>query len=385
MTDKTALAQERTQLFSDVLEGRIPKRVPVYGFIQNEFAIQYAGYDLTVAQWDSDLFEVVVDKICQDFFTDNVPVMTVRYPSIYRLLGSRNWIMGSGGLIQHPEVEGLKQEEYDEFIASPFDCIVNKVLPRLYSELDTTDSASKAIALAKGFKCFNDEFGNQFAQAARLKEKYGFADANLFGTICESPLDFLTDQMRGFKGISLDIRRIPDKVEAAVNAVTPWVIKMGMQPFPAKNTCTFIPLHMAPFMREKDFARLWWPGFKKQVYALREAGFQSFIYCEQDWTRYVDYLAELPERTVLFFEDGDPKKIKEKLGEKHVITGFYPQTLLKTGTKQQCIDKAKELVDILAPGGGYIFNMDKVLITANSVKPENLQAVYEYVATNTNY
>lgn len=384
MSDVKALAQERTQLFSDVLEGRVPKRVPVFGFIQNEFAIQYAGYDLTTAQWDSDLFEVVVDKVCQDFITDNVPVMTVRYPSIYKLLGSRNWIMGSGGLFQHPEVEGLKAEEYDEFIAAPFDCIVDKVLPRLYSELDT-DSTSKALALAKAFKCFNDEFGNQAVQVARLKEKYGYGDINLVGAICEAPLDYVADQLRGFKGISLDIRRIPDKVEAAVNAVTPWVTLMGMQPFPAKNTYTFIPLHMAPYMREKDFARLWWPGFKKQVWALKEAGFGAYIYCEQDWTRYVDYLAELPERTVMLFEDGDPKIIKERLGKNHVITGFYPQTLLKTGTKQQCIDKAKELIDILAPGGGYMFNIDKVLLTLDSIKPENLQAVFEYVATNTNY
>lgn len=384
MTDLKALQQERTQLFSDVLEGRIPKRVPIYAFIQQEFAMQYAGRDLAEAQWDSNAFEEVVDKICQEFVTDNVPVHAVRYPSIYKILGSKNWVMGSNGFIQHPEIEGLAIEEYDDFIASPFDCIVEKVLPRLYGELDT-DSATKAFTLAKAFKCYNDEYANQAAQTARLKEKYGYADVNLFGTICEAPLDFLADQMRGFKGISIDIRRIPDKVEAAVKAVTPWVTKMGMQPFPAKNTCTFIPLHMAPYMHERDFARFWWPGFKQQVEALAQAGFKSFIYCEQNWMRYLDYLAELPERTVIFFEYGDPKLVKQKLGNRHICTGFYPQTLLKTGTKQQCIDKAKELIDILAPGGGYIFGIDKVLVTADSINAENLQAVYEYVATNTDY
>ena len=379
-----ALAQERTQLFTDVLSGKVPKRVPIYALIENGFAIQYARRDLAEAQWDSNSFEETADKVCQDFITDNVPILQVRYPSIYKILGAKNWVMGSNGFIQHPEVEGLAVEDYDDFIASPYDCIVEKVLPRLYGNLDT-DSTSKAFTLAKAFKAFMDEFGSQAMQTAKLKDKYGYADVNFVGGMCEAPLDFLADQLRGFKGMSLDIRRIPDKVEAAVKAVTPLVTSMGMQPFPAKNSCTAMFLHMAPFMRDKDFAKLYWPSFKQQVESLAEAGFQSYIFCEQNFMRFLDYLVELPENTVMAFEDGDPKLIKEKLGNKHIITGLYPQTLLKTGSKQQCIDKAKELNDILAPGGRYVFGLDKALITADSIKVENLQAVYEYVATNSNY
>jgi hypothetical protein len=85
------------------------------------------------------------------------------------------------------------------------------------------------------------------------------------------------------------------------------------------------------------------------------------------------------------FEYGDPKLIKEKLGKKHILNGFYPITLLKTGTKQQCIDKAKELIDILAPGGKYFFGFDKAIITADSVNLENLKAVLEYVSENAYY
>lgn len=382
MSDKIALAQERTQLFTDVLGGNVPKRVPIYAFFQNEFAIQYAKRDLTESQWNPEEFEETTEKVCQDFISDNFPVVAVRYPSIYKLLGSRNWEQGSNGFLQHPEIEGLTAEEYDDFIASPLDCVVEKVLPRLYSELD---KPSKAFALAKAFKAYSDEFGNQGMVAAKLREKYGYADADFFAGICEAPLDFVADQLRGFKGISIDIRRMPDKVEAAANAVTPWMIKMGIQPFPGKNSATFIPLHMAPYMREKDFAKLYWPGFKKQVDALAELGQRAHIYCEQDWMRYLDYLAEMPKNTIMTFEDGDPKLAKEKLGGKQIISGFYPLSLLKTGTKQQCIDKAKELIDILAPGGGYIFGLDKVLITVDSINVENLQAVLEYVAANSNY
>ena len=55
------------------------------------------------------------------------------------------------------------------------------------------------------------------------------------------------------------------------------------------------------------------------------------------------------------------------------------------GTKEQCIDKAKELLDILAPGGRYWFDFDKGALTPNSVNIENLKAVLAYVHENTVY
>jgi len=384
MTDVMALSRERTQLFRDVIDGKIPKRVPIFASFPIEFAIQYAGKDLVEAQWDTGQLEEIFDKICRDFYSDLLPVNAFRFPSFYKLLGARNFVMSSNGFLQHPEVEGLLQEEYDDFIASPYNCIIEKILPRLYTELDT-DASTKALALAKAFKAFYDEMGTAIMIYGRLNQKYGYGYINLYAGFTEAPFDFISDQLRGFKGISTDIRRVPDKVEAAVEAATPLMIKAGMQPFASKYNATFIPLHMAPFMRTKDFERFYWPSFKKLVEALAEAGHPSNLFVEHDWMRYLDYLYELPENTIMRFEYGDPKLVKEKLGKKHIITGFYPVSLLKTGTKQQCIDKAKELIDILAPGGRYFFDFDKAPITLDSVNVENARAVLEYVAANANY
>ncbi len=384
MIDATALTRERNQLFDDVFAGKIPKRVPIAVNITIEFAIQHAGKDLTETQWNTGLLEDVFDKACRDFISDLLPIIAFRFPSYYKLLGARNFVMSNNGFLQHPEIEGLLQEEYDEFIASPFNCIMEKILPRLYTELNK-DPVTRAMALAKAFKAFHDELNHVGAIYARLMEKYGYAGVNLFAGFCEAPFDILADQLRGFRGISMDVRRIPDKVKAAAEAVTPLMVKMGLPPVPSKHASVFIPLHMAPYMRDKDFAELYWPTFKRLVEALAEAGYPSFLFAEQDWMRFLDYLDELPENTRIMFEYGDPKLTKEKIGKKHVISGFYPLSLLKTGTKQQCIDKAKELIDILAPGGKYLFSLDKSPITADSVNVENFQAVLEYVATSANY
>ena len=53
--------------------------------------------------------------------------------------------------------------------------------------------------------------------------------------------------------------------------------------------------------------------------------------------------------------------------------------VLKTGTEQECLDKAKEIVDILAPGGKYIFTLDKNLLTIRDINPENLKTVLRFV------
>lgn len=189
---------------------------------------------MTEVQWDTTDLEATFEKVSEDFFSDLLPVSAFRMPSFYKILGSKNFVMGSNGFLQHPEVEGLAVEDYDAFIASPYNCIVERVLPRLYSELNR-DPLTRSLVMAKAFNAFTDETGNTGRIYGNLIQKYGYGYTNFFAGFCEAPFDFLTDQLRGFKNISVDVRRIPDKVEAAVNAVTPLMIKMGNQPVP-KNT-----------------------------------------------------------------------------------------------------------------------------------------------------
>jgi len=111
------------------------------------------------------------------------------------------------------------------------------------------------------------------------------------------------------------------------------------------------------------------------------------LFVESDWMRYLDYLNELPENTIMRFEYGDPKLVADKLGKKHILSGFYPVTILQTGTKEQCVDKAKELMDILAPTGKYWFQADKSIIStdAEGKVAENLFAVLDYTMNNGSY
>jgi hypothetical protein len=294
--------------------------------------------------------------------------------------------MASSGFAQHPEVSGMEAEDYDYLIENPVDCILERVIPRLYKGFASGNSMETALSLAKTIAIKNADMFTSFGLLEKLNERYGYyADNGMARAMTTAPFDFLADQLRGFSRIPVDLRRMPEKTLAACEAVYPLMVQAGIPKMKTPYSRAFSYLHMATFMRPKDFEKFWWPTFLRMCQEHASQGIQIDTFCEDNWTRYIDYLYELPANSLLKFEYGDPNVFKEKLGKKHILTGFYPVTLLKTGTKEQCVDKAKELIDILAPGGKYIFCFDKVIITADSVKLENLMAVTEYVRDNTAY
>ncbi|MEW9124528.1 MAG: uroporphyrinogen decarboxylase family protein [Thermotaleaceae bacterium] len=372
-----AQTQERNQLFQNIDEGKMPKRVPIYTWMDITYIMQYAGVDLKKAQWNVSGFRDMIEVGAKSFSSDVNPATFTRLYPVYSMLGAKNFIMGSSGQIQHPEIVGMGPEEYDEMIQDPYKFMHDKIFPRLYANLDTTP-AKRAMVFAKAQKAFFDIMGQIAAANAEMDEKYGLAYGRINAQSI-APYDQVADQFRSFSGISADIRRYPEKVIEACEAVLPMMLKAGIKPNSSISRKTFIPLHMAPYMRDKDFEKFYWPTFKKLVEGLCAAGVGVLLFVEHDWTRFLDHLNELPKGIHMMFEYGDPKTIKEKVGKKHIISGLYPLTLLARGTKQECIDKAKELVDILAPGGNYIFSFDKVALNINDAKPENIIAVNEFV------
>jgi hypothetical protein len=381
MTDVKALQQERIKIYHDIYDNRIPKRVPVDINLTFEFQTLSAGLNLSEVMWNPSLIEDAVDKICQTVYSDKCPFGgTQRYPSFYQILKSQSFKQASNGFIQHPEVAGMLPEDYDYLIEKPYDCILERIIPRQYKAFNLEDPVNTAISFTKSILAYQNDNAQVEVIINKMVEKYGYSPGGRYtGGITSAPFDFLADQLRGFKGISMDIRRMPEKVAAACDALYPIVFKRGLPAQISNYGDVFIPLHMPTFMREKDFAKLWWPSFKRMVDEYASMGIHCRIFCEDDWTRYLDYLYELPTNTRIMFEYGDPKLIKEKLGKKHIIMGMYPIMSMKTKSKEECVDEVKRYIDILAPGGKYIFGFDKSPLFFTDVKMECLCEVTETV------
>jgi len=133
-------------------------------------------------------------------------------------------------------------------------------------------------------------------------------------------------------------------------------------------------------MREKDFVELWMPTYKRMIREWASLGVRTSAFLETDWSRYYDIIHdEFPCGMMLRCEAVDPKLAKDKLGDKFILGQFYPLDVLTNGTKQQVIDKAKEILDIMLPGGGYMFGFGKFPIVYEDVNLENYIALMEFV------
>ena len=385
MSDIKKIQEERNQNFKNIYESKIPNRVPVNITFPFGTIAELAGLNLLEAQWNPELIEPAVQYVSERMYTDVVPGGTsLRFPSYYQTLQSKSFVMGTSGVFQHPDVSGMKPEDFDYLISNPLECIYEIVIPRLYTGLDLNNPIEMMRKFTKAFKGYQQDKAITGAIENRIAEKYGYCSIVPVGSsgFTEAPYDFLADTLRGFRGVAVDIRRRPKQLQAAIEALYPIVLKKGMPKTISNYGHVFMPLHMPTFMREVDFANHWWPSFKRLLEEYASMGIHCKIFCEDNWDRYLDYLNDLPTNTVLLFEYGTPKRIKEKVGKKHIISGLYPVTYFKNHTKEECVDLAKELIDTLAPGGKYIFDFDKRPLSGAEVDLEKFnvvtKAVHEY-------
>lgn len=371
---------EINKCFEDVYDGIVPKRVPISIGMDNAAALDLAGMDLRIDQFNPDKLLEAMDFVNQKFDTDTLIGMGSRLPALYKTLDANNYKMAEDGYVQHPNVYGIEASEYDELIADPVKVSWEKVLPRYYNGLNG-DPAKVSSTLLKAYIVQQATMKKLGPGAKNIAAKHGKYTAKYTIRRSRAPFDLLADVYRSFTGSLSDIRRYPDKALAAVEALKPLSLKMAGAPakVSSKRNRVAFSLHMAMFMRNSDMEKFWWPSFIEVVKYLDSLGYGINLFCEDDWTRYVDFLQELPQGTRIQFEYGEAKTFKDKLGDLLIIEGLYPVRLLKEGTKQEVVDKAKEIMDILAPGGGYIFNFDKSILRGSDIVEENLHALIETI------
>ena len=115
------------------------------------------------------------------------------------------------------------------------------------------------------------------------------------------------------------------------------------------------------------------------INAIIDAGMVPYIYTEGKYNTRLECLKEVPKGKVIYhFEEVDMAEAKRVLGDTATISGGFPVYLLDYGTKEQVIDECKRLIDVCAPGGGFIFETSCGMDLA---KRENVEAMVETVRT----
>ena len=104
-------------------------------------------------------------------------------------------------------------------------------------------------------------------------------------------------------------------------------------------------------------------------------GYTPLVYTEGKYDSRLERIKEItPGKCLYHFEDVDMKEAKRIVGKDHCISGGLSSQVLRLGTPQQVKDAVKELFDICAVDGGYIFDLSD---TIDDVPAANVEAMME--------
>jgi hypothetical protein len=286
--------------------------------------------------------------------------------------------LAAGSAFQWPDRSPMQVEDYPKFIADPMRFIFEEMMPKRSTELGKPWPRN-VVALAKGALAFGMYLSAMGAAFGKWAQVYGMPI--LLGGISDPPMDFLSDHYRGFKGILMDIKRVPDQVVAACEAMYPLALRMAMTSFggpPAPFPLVFLPLHIPTYLRPVDFEKFYWPTFSRLVNDLVSFGYRPLLFLEGDWEPYFPFLAQLPKGQVVGLMEKKLVEAKKAIGHVLCLGGGLTTRLLGYGTPEECVEQTKKVIDACAPGGGFILSADKAFLSPNDARPENLAAVTEF-------
>jgi uroporphyrinogen-III decarboxylase len=295
----------------------------------------------------------------------------------------------------------MKADEYDAVLDNPEDYVFRTYIPRVYRKLEaftqlpplmsllssigaTADFVAPKVAAA--FETFF-KAGREVAKTTALvdafeKEMAGLGFPSSGGAGTSAPFDRVSDFLRGMRGSMLDMYRQPDKLLRLLQAEEKLLLQQiettASKVKKGGNPRLFIPLHRGAdgFMSPKQFEVYYWPGLKKVILALVDAGLTPFIFFEGSYTERLEYLRELPRgKVVAWFDKTDMFKAKEVLGDTVCIMGNMPSSMLSVGTPQEVKDYSKKLIDVVGAGGGFIMSGGTGIADA---KPELVKSWIEY-------
>lgn len=372
------LKEQRNQLFIDIWQGKRPERVPIQVGVTQDYAIDYFGYNAKVDMYSPKLTYEMADKMAELIKGDVLPMAPFSQAAVYRYVKQAFMVPGTDGFFQHPNIAPMEFNEYPEFIDDPLKFIVEKIQPRVFGILQD-DPVYGQLKISIARSVLSSKF---FGLGPNLTEKHQRSDVVTTPILLWAPFDFIADYIRSFSTILTDLRRNPEWVVAACEAACDFQLKqveMLPKPNPNKINTIAMPLHMAPYMKPSDFEKFYWPSYRRAVEGFQKLGYKVSTYAEEDWTPHLEAFNDLPGRCCIAFEYPHPLDVVKRVSSRHIFSTMYPSSLLREGTKQQCIDKAKEYLDILMPNGNYIFSPQKVPLRKNDVRMENLQSVIEFV------
>ncbi|MBW2029747.1 MAG: hypothetical protein JRH06_11410 [Deltaproteobacteria bacterium] len=400
--------EARIKRFHDAVSLNTPDRVPIAS-VSAYFFYKYSGLTFKDAMYHYERAASGVKASVKKLQWDMAPSVAMNPGPVMEILGLKQFRWPGHDLpedynFQFIEGEYMGEDEYDELLSNPEGFTIRKLLPRISGLMEPLEVLPPAHWLSSGSSLLRivgnlagdpsfskilealQRVGEEMNRYSRVRKKLveelkeeGFP--MMAGAGANAPYDWITDFLRGMKGIMIDMYRNPDKLLAAIDLFTPMVIENAISAAEKTgNPRVFIPLHRGAggFMSNEQFATFYWPSLRKVFLELIDAGLTPMPFFEGDYTPRLEFLKDLPKGKVLgHFHNVDLKRFKAVLGDIMCFRGNVPAGLLVTGTPEKVRDYVKMLIDTLAGNGGLIIDGGSGIPYES--RPENVEAMTETV------
>jgi uroporphyrinogen-III decarboxylase len=262
-------------------------------------------------------------------------------------------------LWQVQEAEVMKPDEYAVLIDQGYEAFQQLIFPRVI-DLDFLAAGQQYLV----------EKGNGVYRAI---ESRGYVPLSC--GITTIPFEMLCGA-RSMQEFYLDLYRRPDVVQAAMDVMVPALIGLGV------GTAQLLGVPRvwlggwraaSAMLAPKLWDRFVWPYYETIANALIDAGVTPIFHWDQDWTRDLARLRDLPAKKCILNPDGmtDVRKAKEVLGDRMALCGDVPSSIFAAGTPQDVREYVRALVRDIGPTGLILCpGCDAPINT----KAENMQA-----------
>jgi hypothetical protein len=413
-TGKTVkqLYAERSKRINDVIELRVPDRIPFSFFVD---AHMYSGMSNSAAYYDPITFKRTMRKITVDLEPDLAELGFPGCGPAMTELDVQNAVWPGGPKppdyeYQFIEGEYMKEDEYDMFLNDPSGFMIRRYLPRVYGALAPLAKLPPLDSMFTGFDGLTPLFASrEFKQMAKhlgragkhVKEfrkcigdtyeelaQLGFPPFAQFvpGGVGGAPFDTLTSFLRGMKGSMLDMYRRPEKLLKACEVILKRRIACAFPADPKQRDYpprAGMPLWRGDpvFMSDAQFNKFYWPGLKKSLQTHIDLGYVPVPFFEAPFGDRLQCLLELPKGKVYAsIEAADAVRLKEILGGHTSLLVRVPNSC-KLWTLNQLESFIKDLIDKCGKDGG----LGIITRMPDKARIEDIQAMVKSIKEYSRY
>jgi hypothetical protein len=387
MSDTASLFKERVQLYKDAARHKKTSRVLNLANIWT-WKICDSGYKLSEALFDYNKMEEIVGKFQEKYKFDYYMDFGLRNPlRIADALGFTDYLIDDKGcaLSYATDITYMVPEDYDVILEDYNKFLWTRAIPGRYTNLrgpNGKEMLKKAARELVTYQEFCAHMNN------KMEKDYGVPQC-LFNGVPTffNFFETLYLAFRGMKALSMDLRKIPNKVKAVCQAqgngqgfkTYRASTKPGTDMQTGPDFSYYLLAHV--ILSKKQFEEFYWPYLKEVFDFCEKYDKIVHIFNESENSRLYEFYKQAPKgHVVVHFENDDLFKAKKEIGDEVCLCGGMPFDLLARGTKKDCIAYAKRLIDELAADGGFIFSQDKMISYPSDCSAENLKAVNEFVS-----